>query len=225
MRAKPVRRDLPPHPHRRCGRRLRGLHAGPLRDPDLRDPDRRFHPPVLSADRDHERRTGALRRRVLHRRLDDLRHRPLDRRHGDLLVALRPRDRLPRSGDRRHRGADPGVDPRPRDQPQARTAPEAHRRERRQPDAHPTWTRLGGPGRAARRDRQPAAHRRHQRAGHRGRHRRAAVPPDADPERRSLVGGLGVGLSVGHGVHQHRVHPDERGPRAFRRAIPTSSSS
>ncbi len=74
---------------------------------------------------------------------------------------------LHRREHRRHRRADARVDPGSRDLASARTASEAHRRERHESVAHPR--RPGGrtAGGAPRRGRRAARHGRDQRAGHR----------------------------------------------------------
>ena len=109
----------------------------------------------------------------------DLRHRPLHRRHGDVLVAVRQHARLHRRGDRRHRRADARVDPRSRDLATPRPAAEADRGERLEPVAHPRRARRRAPGGPPRRDRQPARHGRDQRAGHRSDDRARDVPAHA----------------------------------------------
>ncbi len=102
----------------------------------------------------------AARRCAVHRRLDDLRHRPLDRRHRDALFAVRQGDHLRRRQHRRHRRADPRLDPRPGHLEAPRAAGQAHRRERLQPAAHARRPGQRGPDRAPRRGRPAAAHRR-----------------------------------------------------------------
>ncbi len=151
----------------------------------------------------------------LHRRVGDLRHRTLDRRHGHVLVADRPRLRLRRRRDRRHRRADPGVDPRAHHQPSSRAAAEAAGGRRREPLAHPQGSHRREPGDPARRDRQPARHGRDQRAGHRGDRGRTALPAHAHRGRRPVGRHLAVDLHIGDGVHQHRfpTRPARGSPR------------
>ncbi len=100
--------------------------AVPIRHPHLRRADPDLHPALLAADRAGGCGLGrTAARRALHRGVGDLRHRPRDRRHGDVLVAVRQRARVHRREHRRHRRADARVDPWPRDLAAARAAREA----------------------------------------------------------------------------------------------------
>ena len=153
------------------------------------DPD--LHPAVLAADRAGGRGLGrAAARRALHRGVGHLRHRPRDRRHGDVLVAVRQRPRLHRREHRRRRRADARVDPRPRHLASARAARQAARGERHQPVAHPRGPGRRATGRPPRRGRRPARHGRDQRPRHRGRRSpsrwsRACSPRDTTRSTRS----------------------------------------
>ena len=118
----------------------------------------------------------AARRRGVHGGLDHLRHRPVNRRHRDVLLAVRQGHHLARRQHRRHGRADARVDPRSRDLQAPGPAGEAHRRERHQSAPRARRSRQRGSDRAARRGRPAAAHRRAVDAAHRGARRRRAVP-------------------------------------------------